>query len=416
MKIAEEAELAAKPLSAGASVGLIAYADCFSGISGDMLLGALIDAGLPLEWLRAEVAKLGLAGYAIWAQPQRQGGICATRVEVRTSGAQPPRDLSAISGIIAQSGLTPAVKEKSQAVFRLLAEAEAKVHGCGPDEVHFHEVGAIDAIVDIVGSVAGLAQLGITRLACSPLPMPRGWISCSHGLLPVPAPAVLELLKGVPAYGVELDQELVTPTGAALMKSLTEVFGPMPAMLVRGASYGAGSRSLPGRQPNLLRLILGEARELAEAREVEVIETNLDDCAPEIFPYLLEQLFGTGALDVSLTPIQMKKGRPGFLLRVIADPAHALAARLCILSETTAIGLRFRREARLTLPRQSGRIPTPWGQVAVKRVQTPKGPVLYPEYEDCRRLAMAKQVSLKSVYASIAGCPVEQFREDPPLA
>lgn len=402
----------ASTTTAGAA-GTIAYADCFSGISGDMFLGALVDAGLPEETLAAEVSKLALKGYRLSASPHGEGFIRSTLVKVETFEKQPARSLRAIRSLITRSSLAPGVKEKSLGVFNLLATAEARVHGCSVEDVHFHELGAVDAIIDIVGTVAGLAYLGINRLVSSPLPMPRGWISCEHGLLPVPAPAVLEILQGAPVYGVEMDQEMVTPTGAALIRSLSHSFGPLPGMLICKAGYGAGSRQLPGRQPNLFRLILGEIRELQEAQEVEVIETNLDDWSPESFPYLLEQLSAAGALDVSLAPIQMKKGRPGFLLRVIAEPAKALAAKTCILSETTAIGLRFRIEKRLTLPRKKGKVLTPWGAVAVKKVETPKGPVLYPEYEDCRRVAVANRVSLKDVYAGVACCPIDGFMAEP---
>jgi len=242
--------------------------------------------------------------------------------------------------------------------------------------------------------------------------MPRGWVRCAHGLLPLPAPAVCELLQGAPTYGVELEQELVTPTGAALVKGLAASYGPMPPMTMTGVGYGAGSQELRNGQPNLLRLVLGTARTAAEAQEVEVVETHLDDWSPETFPYLSERLFFLGALDVALIPIQMKKGRPGFLLRVISDRAASLAVKECIFSETTAIGLRFRTEQRWTLPRENGTVPTRWGPVRVKKAAIPAGEVLTPEYEDCKRVAVAHGVPIKAVYAEVARAERTDFTKD----
>ena len=229
---------------------------------------------------------------------------------------------------------------------------------------------------------------------------------------PCPRPAVCELLQGVPTYGVELSQELVTPTGAAIVKALATGYGPMPPMTMTGVGYGAGSQELANGQPNLLRLIIGTARIAVEAQEVEVIETHLDDWSPETFPYLSERLFALGALDVALIPIQMKKGRPGFLLRVICDRAAALAIKECILSETTAIGLRFRTEQRWTLPREGGTVPTRWGAVRVKKVTTPTGEVLTPEYEDCKRVATTNNVPIKEVYAEVGCAERTDFKKD----
>jgi hypothetical protein len=320
--------------------------------------------------------------------------------------------LGDIRQLITASRLAEPVKATALSIFSLLAEAEAKVHGRPVDTVHFHEVGGIDSLVDIVGAAIGLGALNINRLHCAPLPMPSGWVRCAHGLLPLPAPAVCELLQGVPSYGVELNQELVTPTGAAIIKALATGYGPMPAMTMTGVGYGAGSQELANGQPNLLRLVLGTARVAVEAQEVEVVETHLDDWSPETFPYLSEQLFTLGALDVALIPIQMKKGRPGFLLRVVCDRAAALAAKECILSETTAIGLRFRTEQRWTLPRETGTVPTRWGKVKVKKVTTPAGEVLTPEYEDCKRVATAHTVPLKEVYAVVGCAERTDFQKD----
>jgi len=391
----------------------IAYIDCFSGISGDMFLGALLDAGLPIEELRSQLDLLGLDGYILTVGKKAYGAIAATTLSIESAESHPPhRTLADIQQLITASRLAGQVKETALSIFSLLAEAEAKVHGKPADTVHFHEVGAIDSLVDIVGAAIGLAALNITRLHCAPLPMPRGWVRCAHGLLPLPAPAVCELLQGVPTYGIELSQELVTPTGAAIVKALATGYGPMPAMAMSAVGYGAGSQELANGQPNLLRLVIGTARTVVEAQEVEVIETHLDDWSPETFPYLSEQLFSLGALDVALIPIQMKKGRPGFLLRVICDRAASLAVKKCILSETTAIGLRFRTEQRWTLPRETGTVPTRWGAVRAKKVTTPAGEVLTPEYEDCKRVAIAHRVPIKEVYAEVGRAEHTDFTKD----
>lgn len=381
----------------------IAYADCFSGISGDMFLAALLDAGLPETELHDQLAHLGLTLPAITRETVRDGALRATRLTVAPEADQPHRSWAMIRQIIAASPLAPGIQAKAQAIFAELAHAEARVHGCPPDEVHFHEIGGLDALVDIVGVAIGLGYLGITKLVASPLPMPRGWVACAHGALPLPAPAVLEILHNVPVYGVDLAEELVTPTGAAILKAIATSFGPMPAMIMRKVGYGAGDRNRADGKPNLLRLVIGEETTSSEAQTVQVIETNLDDWSPEGFPHLAEQLFALGALDVVLIPIQMKKGRPGFLLQVITEEAHSLDLKRCILTETTAIGLRFRTEQRLTLPRTMITVSTPWGVVLAKRVETPAGPVVTPEYEECRRVAKEHNLPLRQVYAEVTG-------------
>jgi uncharacterized protein (TIGR00299 family) protein len=391
---------------------IIAYADCFAGVSGDMFLGALLDAGLDLDHLLAELGKLDLKKCSIECFKEKDQGISATRLQIESGKSETIRAWKDIRNLIEQSRLHDTIKEKSVRVFGCLAEAEAKIHECPVDEVHFHEVGGLDSIIDIIGSVIGLEFLGIERLVTSPLPMPRGWVRCDHGLLPLPPPAVCEILKNVPVYGSNIDQELVTPTGAALVKSLSSDFGDFPAMRIMQIGYGAGSRKLSDKIPNLFRLVIGQEQNVKESQEVEVIETNLDDWSPESYPYLCEQLFSFGALDVSLTPIHMKKGRPGFLLQVITDPARSLAIKNCILIETTSIGLRFRREKRMTLPRITGTVKTTWGYVQVKRVETPAGFTLYPEYEDCRRVAFENKVPLKDVYAAVNSCSPEEFKKN----
>lgn len=394
------------------STTTIAYADCFSGVSGDMFLGALLDAGLPKDVLLSELAGLALSNYHLATEKDLECGIQATRVKVHLTGEQPPRTWQVIKELIEQSRLGSNSKEKALAVFACLAEAEARVHGCKVEDVHFHEIGAVDSIVDIVGSAVGLDYLGIDTIISSPLPMTNGWVKCDHGLLPLPAPAVCEILKGVPVVGLDLDLELVTPTGAALIKSMCSKFGRYPSMVPVKVGYGAGNQRLPDRRPNLFRLVLGEARLVQEAQEVEVIETHLDDWSPEGFPYLMEQLFTLGALDVCIIPIHMKKGRPGFLLRVLSSPALAFEIKKRIFIETTAIGLRYHTEQRLTLPRAKGTVSTPWGPLAVKRVETPDGLMLYPEYEDCRKMSQTNGVSLKKIYSAVACLSPKDFVEE----
>jgi len=387
----------------------IAYADCFSGVSGDMFLSALIDAGLEPAHLRLELKKLNLGNFTLRVYRQHEQSISATRLEIEPDNSATVRAWKDIRILLSQSRLPEMIREKSLQVFTCLAEAEAKIHNCLPDDVHFHEVGGLDSIIDIVGSIIGLEYFGVDYLVTSPLPMPRGFVRCGHGMLPLPPPAVCEILKNVPVYGTEINQELVTPTGAALVKTLSRSFGDFPAMRIMHTGYGSGSNKLPGDIPNLFRLVIGQKRKVAESQEVEIIETNLDDWVPEGYPHLCEQLFSCGALDVSLIPVHMKKGRPGFLLQVITDPASSLAIKNLIFTETSAIGVRFRLEKRMTLPRQTGTVKTAWGPVQVKRVETPSGFTLYPEYEDCRRVALESGVPLQDVYAAVNRCKPEDF-------
>lgn len=381
--------------------GRIAYVDCFSGISGDMLLGALLHAGLGEDTLRQELAKLDLADAVLELQTTSCQAIGCIRVTISDKQRQELRTLPTIRKILDNSDLAPAIRTKSLAVFQALAEAEAKVHDIPVDRVHFHEIGALDTIFDVVGTVIGLHHLGISRLVVSPLPLGNGFVQCAHGRLPLPAPAVCELLHDVPTYGVDIQKELVTPTGAALAKVLADDFGPMPAMSITATGYGAGTQILPRQQPNLLRLLIGNGTHIDEAQVVTVMETHLDDWNPEFFPYLCDLLLGRGALDVSLSACQGKKGRPGFHLQVICKPADSTMVQDTILSETTAIGLRYRQEQRRTLPREMVCIPTPWGDISAKKVSTPRGPVIYPEYEACRKTALENALSLDEVYRAV---------------
>ena len=388
------------------------YFDCFAGISGDMVVGALLDCDVPTEVLLEGLAGLDLGGYKIHLDRASSNTINANIFRVEVEQNPPHRHWAEIRKMLGKSRLKDTVKKMAMAIFTTLAKAEARVHNIEVAQVHFHEVGAVDSIIDIVGFAICLDHLKVKRVICSPLPMVSGLVSCAHGLLPLPAPAVCEILKDVPVYGVELQQELVTPTGGAIVKTVADSFGPFPSMTINQVGYGQGSHVLRDQRPNLLRVILGTANEVNEAQEVEVIECNLDDWSPEGFPLLTENLFKIGALDVVLKPIQMKKGRPGFQLEVICQPGLGWEARRCILSETTAIGLRYRTEKRWTLPRRSGTVETDLGRVAVKQVETPTGLVLYPEYEDCRRLAIEKNLPLKDIYGAVNRCQPADFEAE----
>ncbi len=379
----------------------IGYADCFSGISGDMLLGALIHAGLDRGHLAKEFDKLRLPGLDMQITDKTVQSIGCVQVKVNSERRQELRTLPAILALLQGGDLDATVVERASEVFRALAKAEAKVHNIAIEEVHFHEVGALDTIVDVVGTVFGLQQMGIRRLVSSPLPTGHGFVECAHGLLPLPAPAVCEMLQGIPTYGVDLRQELVTPTGAALIATLADSFGPLPPLTIAATGYGSGCHVLTNGQPNLLRLIIGDTVDVVESQVVEVIETNLDDWSPEGFPHLTELLFALGAVDVTLTPVHMKKGRPGFTLQVISPPANAHPLKQTILAHTTAIGLRFRREERQTLPRQIITVTTRWGKIKAKKVLTPTGWVVHPEYEECHKVALRYDVPLSEVYNEV---------------
>jgi uncharacterized protein (TIGR00299 family) protein len=388
---------------------MLAYFDCFSGISGDMTLGALVHLGVPLDWLEGSIASLPLEGFALRAADVEVNGIRAKRVVVEAADSRRHRHYTDIRDLVAASPLPDGVKASALAVFRRLAEAEAAVHGCAPEEVHFHEVGAVDAIVDIVGAALGLHRLGVTAAAAAPVPTGSGFVDCRHGRLPVPAPATAWLLKGIPTHGGGVEAELTTPTGAAILATFARDFGPQPPMIVRAVGYGAGSRELsPG--PNLLRLMIGEALPAAGPQaehllrdRVAVAEANIDDMNPELFGHVMERLFAEGALDAVLIPVQMKKGRPGVLLQALCPPDKLDALARLILSETTSLGVRYHGAERLLLAREAESVQTSLGQVRVKRVRSPHGALRrVPEYEECRRIALASGLPIRDVYERIA--------------
>lgn len=380
----------------------IAYFDCFAGASGDMILGALLDAGLAREAFLRRLQDLGFQGCDLRVKEVVKGGLRATRVEVVVADEVHERRLPEIEAIVKQSLLPEAIKEKAIAIFRRLGEVEAGIHGTTPDKVHLHELGGLDTLVDVIGTIAGLAALGVERVYASPLPLGRGFSRSAHGQLPLPAPATLALLEGVPVVGSDLEVELVTPTGAALLTSLAESFGTIPAMRLRSIGYGAGSWELPF--PNVLRLLIGEMATPGSAvtETLVCLETNLDDLNPEIYDYVMSRLFAAGALDVFLVPIQMKKNRPATLLSVLCRPGDAEAMSDILFSETSTLGVRKYAVERRALERQIDIVETPYGQVRVKVARWGEGQVKWaPEYEDCRRLAEEKGVPLREIYLSL---------------
>jgi uncharacterized protein (TIGR00299 family) protein len=379
----------------------IAYFDCFAGVSGDMILGALIDAGLDLEALREGLQALHLSGYQLKVSRVRKGAIEATDVEVAVSDELTERKMAAVEAIIRKSQIPETVKETSMAVFNRLVTVEAGIHGTSYEEAHLHEVGGTDAIVDVVGTLLGLTLLGVEKVYASNLPLGRGFVRCAHGVLPLPAPATLELLKGVPVHSIDVEEETVTPTGAAILTSLVEEFGGFPAMTVESIGYGAGKRELPF--PNLLRVVVGTTSpHTGESREtVSLLETNLDDMNPEFYEHVMEALFAAGALDVYLKPIQAKKGRPGVVLSVLCHPQAAEELSSIIFTETTTLGIRVQTMERVCLGRETIVLDTAFGRVRIK-VATLGDEVVNvsPEYEDCRRLASEKGKPVKEVYAA----------------
>jgi len=375
-----------------------AYFDCFSGISGDMTLGALVDAGVSIDALRAELARLDLSGYELTSEKVLRSGIAATKVHVIIEKkSHESRHLSDIIRIIDGSSLSSAVRAKSSRIFKRLADAEAKVHGTAPDKIHFHEVGAVDAIVDIVGAVIGLELLGITSLMTSAINVGSGTVQTAHGLLPIPAPATAELLKGVPLYQSFIEFELATPTGAAIASTLGASFGPLPRMNVDRIAYGAGDKDFPGR-PNVLRLMIGELATSYEEDTSIIIETNIDDMNPQVYGYLMDKLLAQGAHDVYLTPIIMKKGRPAVLLSIMTENAKADAILNMVFRETTSIGVRIREVGRKKLSREIQEVETTHGRIRVK-ISRRGDEILTatPEYDDCRKIAAEKKIPLKTV-------------------
>jgi uncharacterized protein (TIGR00299 family) protein len=379
----------------------VIYGDLIGGVSGDMFVGALLDVGLPLERLKSELKKLPGLNYRLEVTKKTVYGIRATRFRVVCGKREPERPWKEIRDLIRQSALDPEVKEKGLKIFTRLAEAEGKIHGVAPDKVHFHEVGATDSIVDIVAAAIGYHELKIGSFHFSPIPLGRGVTRSRHGPLPLPGPATLELLKGLPVQWVDLDGETVTPTGAAIIATLGSHFGEAPRMTVEKIGYGAGEKEFPDR-PNVLRLILGQDEAAWEQDEMLVIETNIDDMNPEFYDYVLDRLFAAGARDVFLSAIQMKKNRPGTLLSVIAEPSLREKLSGIIFRETSTIGIRYYPVNRMILKRASKKVKTRFGTVKVKIIEEPDGTKrATPEYEDLKRIAEAKKIPLKVLYDEV---------------
>src|SRR2546425_8203362 len=379
----------------------LAYFDCFSGISGDMTLGALVDAGCDVDHLRAELRGLQVPGWELSAEKVWKNGMAATYVKVRTEDQSKHRSLSTILDILQESHLAPQVRDRAAAIFKKLGEAEARVHDVPLEKIHFHEVGAVDAIVDIVGACIGFEALGIEQFACSPLNVGGGTAKMAHGVLPVPAPATAKSLQGKPTYSNGVQKELVTPTGAAIVATLCDSFGPQPPMSVNAIGYGAGTADLEG-QPNVVRIMIGDAAEKSVAgfdEEIAVIEANLDDMNPQIYGYFLEKALAAGALDVYTTPLQMKKNRPGTLLTLLCKPQDANGLMSLVFAETTTFCARTYRAQRRTLPRESVSVHTQFGDVRVKLSRL-NGRILHvaPEFDDCRKLAVEKNIPLQRVF------------------
>jgi uncharacterized protein (TIGR00299 family) protein len=362
----------------------IAYFDLIAGASGDMILGALLDAGFELEVTRVI-----------------KSGFSATKLNVHVKDEVPERNLRDIDAIITSSNLPADIMEKSVAIFHRLGEVEAGIHGTSLDKVHLHELGGVDTIVDVVGVLLGLKTLGIERVHASPVPLSRGVIRGAHGKIPLPAPATVALLKGIPIVGSEIDKELVTPTGAVLLTSLADTWGQIPSMKLESVGYGAGGRDLP--IPNILRVLIGECEtyEMASFGSLVMLETNIDDMNPEIYNFLMDILFDAGALDVFITPIQMKKNRPAVLLQVLAKPDDASNLRQILFEETTTLGVRQVAIERYALDREIREIETPYGKVRVKVARFRKGRIkIAPEYEDCRKLADLHNIPIREIYQS----------------
>jgi uncharacterized protein (TIGR00299 family) protein len=381
---------------------VIAYLECVGGLAGNMLLAALLDAGAPEQELRAVPQRLGIAGVTVRLERVQRHGMGALHLEVVSDTHQHERTWRAIRQQLATADLDPTVREEASQVFGRLAEAEGQIHGVQPDDVHFHELGAIDTLVDVVGAVTLLRSLEVSRVVCSPLPMGRGVVQTAHGMLPLPAPATAALLVGAPVFGLETEAETVTPTGAALASTLSDAWGPMPAMTLEAIGYGAGTREFQERA-NLVRVLLGSDVQVWDtpAHPVALLETNLDDLSPELIPDAIESCFAAGALDVWTAPVGMKKGRPGVILSALVRPEAEAAVARAILEETSALGLRVARLERYELDREARTVEVGGRPIRVKLGKL-DGRIVNaaPEHDDCAALAREIGAPVKSVWTA----------------
>lgn len=417
-------------ISKSESVMKTLYLDCFAGASGDMFIGALLDCGLDFELLKRELAKLGVDQYELSLTRVDRSGISAAKFDVHLHGESHShshehdhhhahehrhshRPLSEIRRLIAASALSEQVRARAQAIFERIGEAEAKIHGIPVEQVYFHEVGAIDSIVDIVGACIGLEALQIERIISSPLHVGSGTFNCAHGTCPVPGPATAELLKGVPVYAGEIKGELVTPTGAAIISTLAVGYGPLPLMRVEKVGYGAGTRKYP-HFPNVLRAVIGELETADETpTTVTVIEANIDDLNAQIFGHLMELALAAGALDIFYTPVQMKKNRPGVLLTLLCAPSDRMRMTELIFRETTTLGVRWRDERREILRREHFTVETEYGQIRIKLGRANDGRILNsaPEFDDCRVAAEKHNAALREVQMAALNAFVKKDKQ-----
>jgi uncharacterized protein (TIGR00299 family) protein len=388
----------------------IAYFDCIAGASGDMLMGALVDAGLPIASLETELGKLHLDDFHIRVSKVSKNAFGATKIDVEVRDDAPERYLEEIRRIVEKSAILPRVKERAMRIFTRICEVEGGIHGMAYDEVHLHEVGGVDAIVDVIGVLSAVELLGIERVVVSPLPMGRGFVKGAHGQIPLPAPATIGLLKGAPVYGSPIEKELVTPTGAALLTELADAWGPMPSMLLREVGYGAGTRDL--QIPNVVRVMLGDAAAAGPwiTETITVLETHLDNERGETIGYTCQRLMAEGALDVVSIPAQMKKDRPAHVVKVLAKPEDADRLENILFEETNTLGIRRSDTRRDALPRKFETVETRFGPITMKLARLPGGGMrATAEYEDCRKAAELHGVSLNSVTREAEHVAAHQF-------
>jgi pyridinium-3,5-bisthiocarboxylic acid mononucleotide nickel chelatase len=393
----------------------LGYFDCRTGISGDMILGAIVDCGADFEEIKDRLAVLPIQGYELSKKQVNKKGLSATQVEVVVRDQVKERRLGEILSIVEDSQLPERIKGKALEIFRRIGTVEAKIHGVESDTIHLHELGGVDTIIDVIGALIGLEVLGLDKVTASPLPLGIGMIDTAHGSIPLPAPATLELLEGVPVRGSDINKELVTPTGAAILTSVVHGFGNIPEMRLGKTGYGAGKMDLP--VPNVLRLITGEEINNAypdlffHEEHLVCLETNIDNMNPEIYSYLTERLFDVGALDVALVPIYMKKNRPGTMIKVLCKEEDADAMMRIVLYETTTLGIRKYSVDRFSLERQVIKLSTRYGEVQVKFTKRGENAWDYaPEYEDCRRIALEKHLPIKEIYLA-AERAAEEFKK-----
>lgn len=382
-----------------------AYFDCYSGISGDMILGALVDLGVDIKDIRKALKKLDLKGYKLQAKKIQRNGLACTQITVdiekpKPQHSHPHRSFTSIKKLIEQSDLPAKVKNNSIKIFKRIAKVEAQIHNTTIEKIHFHEVGGIDSIVDIVGGVWAMESLKLDKIYSSDLNVGEGFVDCAHGRLPVPAPATLKLLKGIPVFSTGVKNEMTTPTGAAMIGFYAEKFQSMPTMTLTEDGYGAGSRIFPSI-PNLLRVMVGEMP-MKDSENLVMIETNIDDMNPEIFDSVMESLFSAGALDVFFTSINMKKNRPAIKVSVLAEKRERELLSKILLKETTSFGIRYYEVGRLILERKTQKLKTPYGVIKVK-IGNLDGEIIkaIPEFEDCKKAARSKKVPVKKVYEDV---------------